>query len=106
MEGSLCVVDGPNRRPSCAFRRLAAWVGIRKRPKCRPSADPVAACPVKTRSPHVRTLVVCSGGLVTVNLAHKVASAFHLAGVDDLTSYSDTDYWREARRAYLAKHPV
>jgi 7-cyano-7-deazaguanine synthase len=32
--------------------------------------------------------------------------AFHLAGIDDPTSYDDPDYWREARRAYLAKHPV
>src|SRR5215468_5250422 len=31
--------------------------------------------------------------------------AFHLAGVDDPTSYDDADYWLEARRAYLAKHP-
>jgi 7-cyano-7-deazaguanine synthase len=32
--------------------------------------------------------------------------AFHLAGVDDPTSYDDADYWLEARRAYLAKHPA
>jgi 7-cyano-7-deazaguanine synthase len=32
--------------------------------------------------------------------------AFHLAGVDDPTSYDDADYWVEARRAYLAKHPA
>ena len=32
--------------------------------------------------------------------------AFHLAGIDDPTVYDDPDYWREARRAYLAKHPV
>jgi len=30
--------------------------------------------------------------------------AFHLAGIDDPTAYDDPDYWREARRAYLAKH--
>jgi 7-cyano-7-deazaguanine synthase len=32
--------------------------------------------------------------------------AFDLAGVDDPTAYDDADYWREARRAYLAKHPA
>ncbi len=32
--------------------------------------------------------------------------AFHLAGIDDPTAYDDPDYWREARRAYLAKHPA
>ncbi len=32
--------------------------------------------------------------------------AFHLAGVDDPTPYDDPDYWLEARRAYLAKHPA
>jgi len=32
--------------------------------------------------------------------------AFHLAGVADPTSYDDADYWVEARRAYLAKHPA
>jgi 7-cyano-7-deazaguanine synthase len=32
--------------------------------------------------------------------------AFHLAGVDDPTPYDDPDYWREARRAYLARHPA
>ena len=32
--------------------------------------------------------------------------AFHLAGVDDPTAYDDPDYWREARCAYLAKHPA
>ena len=32
--------------------------------------------------------------------------AFHLAGLDDPTVYDDPDYWREARRAYLAKHPA
>src|SRR5258708_26399194 len=34
---------------------------------------PVAAYPVKTRSLPVDTLVVCSGGLDSVTLAHKVA---------------------------------
>src|SRR5262245_45241708 len=97
MERSLCVLDGPSRRPSRAFRR--------KRANCRPSADPVAAYPVKTRSPHVRTLAVCPAGLDSVNLAHKVSGAVHLAGGDDLTSYSDADRRREAR-AYLATHTV
>lgn len=32
--------------------------------------------------------------------------AFELAGVADPTAYDDADYWREARRAYLAKHPA
>jgi 7-cyano-7-deazaguanine synthase len=32
--------------------------------------------------------------------------AFDLAGVDDPTLYDDPDYWREARRAYLAKQPA
>jgi 7-cyano-7-deazaguanine synthase len=32
--------------------------------------------------------------------------AFDLAGVDDPTAYEDADYWREARRAYLVKHPA
>jgi 7-cyano-7-deazaguanine synthase len=32
--------------------------------------------------------------------------AFHLAGVDDPTAYEDPDYWLEARRSYLAKHPA
>ena len=32
--------------------------------------------------------------------------AFHLSGVDDPTPYDDPDYWLEARRAYLAKHPA
>lgn len=32
--------------------------------------------------------------------------AFVVAGVDDPTSYDDPDYWREARRAYLAKQPA
>jgi 7-cyano-7-deazaguanine synthase len=32
--------------------------------------------------------------------------AFDLAGVADPTAYDDADYWREARRAYLAKHPA
>lgn len=32
--------------------------------------------------------------------------AFHLAGVDDPTAYDDPDYWLEARRAFLAKHPA
>jgi 7-cyano-7-deazaguanine synthase len=32
--------------------------------------------------------------------------AFDLAGVDDPTAYDNADYWREARRAYLAKRPA
>jgi 7-cyano-7-deazaguanine synthase len=32
--------------------------------------------------------------------------AFPLAGVDDPTVYDDPDYWLEARRAFLAKHPA
>ncbi len=32
--------------------------------------------------------------------------AFHLAGLDDPAAYDDTDYWLEARRAYLTKHPA
>jgi 7-cyano-7-deazaguanine synthase len=32
--------------------------------------------------------------------------AFHLAGVEDPTPYDDPDYWREARRVYLAKQPA
>jgi 7-cyano-7-deazaguanine synthase len=32
--------------------------------------------------------------------------AFDLAGVADPTAYDDANYWREARRAYLAKHPA
>jgi 7-cyano-7-deazaguanine synthase len=28
--------------------------------------------------------------------------AFHLAGIDDPTAYDSPDYWREAKRAYLA----
>ena len=52
---------------------------------CRPRADPVAAYPVKTRGPQVRTLVVCSGGLDSVTLAHKVAAErklIHLVSFD------------------------
>ena len=57
-----------------------AWITI-----CRPRADPVAAYPVKTRGPQVRTLVVCSGGLDSVTLAHKVAAErklIHLVSFD------------------------
>ena len=32
--------------------------------------------------------------------------AFHLARVDDPTAYDDANYWLEARRAYLTKHPA
>jgi 7-cyano-7-deazaguanine synthase len=32
--------------------------------------------------------------------------AFHVCGVNDPTPYDDPDYWLEARRAYLAKHPA
>ncbi len=32
--------------------------------------------------------------------------AFHLAEVEDPTSYDDPEYWREAQRAFLAKHPA
>ena len=32
--------------------------------------------------------------------------AFDLAGVDDPTAYDDANYWLEARRAYLTKHPT
>ena len=32
--------------------------------------------------------------------------AFDLAGADDPTPYDDPDYWREARRVYLAKQPA
>jgi 7-cyano-7-deazaguanine synthase len=32
--------------------------------------------------------------------------AFHIAGIDDPTLCDDPDYWREARRAYLAKQPA
>jgi 7-cyano-7-deazaguanine synthase len=32
--------------------------------------------------------------------------AFDLAGIGDPTDYDDADYWHEARRAYLAKHPA
>jgi 7-cyano-7-deazaguanine synthase len=32
--------------------------------------------------------------------------AFHLAGINDPTPYDDLDYWREARRAYLARKPA
>jgi 7-cyano-7-deazaguanine synthase len=32
--------------------------------------------------------------------------AFHLAGIADPTAYDDPEYWREARRAFLAKHPA
>ena len=31
--------------------------------------------------------------------------AFHLAGIADPTDYEDSDYWRDALRAYHAKHP-
>jgi 7-cyano-7-deazaguanine synthase len=32
--------------------------------------------------------------------------AFDLAGVNDPTSYDDPEYWREARRAFLARQPA
>jgi 7-cyano-7-deazaguanine synthase len=32
--------------------------------------------------------------------------AFDVAGIADPTAYDDADYWREARRTYLAKHPA
>ena len=32
--------------------------------------------------------------------------AFHLAGIADPTAYDDPEYWHEARRAFLAKHPA
>jgi 7-cyano-7-deazaguanine synthase len=32
--------------------------------------------------------------------------AFYLAGVEDPTLYDDSEYWREARRAFLARHPA
>ena len=32
--------------------------------------------------------------------------AFQLCGVDDSTPYDDPDYWREARRTYLAQRPA
>src|SRR5258708_26080569 len=46
---------------------------------------PVAAYPVKTRSLPVNTLVVCSGGLDSLTLAHKVAveqRLIHLVSFD------------------------
>src|SRR5262245_756099 len=55
------------------------------RGNCRPWADPVAAYRVKTRSLPVNTLVVCSGGLDSVTLAHKVAveqRLIHLVSFD------------------------
>src|SRR5713101_7600376 len=48
-------------------------------------ADPVAAYPVKTRSPSVRTLVVCSGGLDSITLSHKICveqTLIHLVSFD------------------------
>jgi 7-cyano-7-deazaguanine synthase len=32
--------------------------------------------------------------------------AFDLAGISDPTSYDDPEYWREARRAFLARQPA
>jgi 7-cyano-7-deazaguanine synthase len=32
--------------------------------------------------------------------------AFYLAGIEDPTSYDDSQYWREARHAFLANHPA
>ncbi len=45
----------------------------------------------------MKTLVVCSGGLDSVTLSYKIAVEQTLI---------HPDYWREARGAYLAKHPA
>ena len=45
----------------------------------------------------MKTLVICSGGLDSVTLAHKVA-------VEQTEIHPN--YWCEARGAYLAKHPA
>ncbi len=42
---------------------------------------PVAAYPDKTRKPKLNTLVICSGGLDSVTLAHKIASEHRLLGL-------------------------
>ncbi len=42
---------------------------------------PVAAYPVKTRTDLMKTYVICSGGLDSVSLAHKVAAENELAGL-------------------------
>lgn len=43
--------------------------------------SPVAAYPVKTRNTNLRTLVICSGGLDSVSLSHRVAAEGNLAGL-------------------------
>ena len=45
----------------------------------------------------MKTFVACSGGFDAVTLAYKIA-------VEQTPIHPD--YWREARRAYLAKHPA
>jgi hypothetical protein len=62
------LVDGDDavlRAPITSWPIKRPLVG---RTNCRRGADPVAAYPVKTRSPSVRTLVVCAGGLDSIAL--------------------------------------
>ncbi|MFT6656941.1 MAG: 7-cyano-7-deazaguanine synthase [Maritalea sp.] len=47
----------------------------------RNSADPVAAYPDKTRTIRLKTIVICSGGLDSVTLAHRVAAQHDLVGL-------------------------
>src|SRR5260370_31503848 len=85
LERSPCVADGDDAvlrafTTSWPIECLAVVRMSRRR-----WADPVAAYPVKTRSPCVRTLVVCSGGLDSVTLSHKLAIAqtlIHLVSFD------------------------
>jgi len=58
---------------------------------------PGRSLPGQNKEPFVKTLVVCSGGLDSVTLAYKIAVEQTLI---------HPDYWREARGAYLAKHPA
>src|SRR5260370_8679789 len=60
---------------------------------------PAAAYPVKTRSLPVNTLVVCSGGLDSVTLAHKVAVEQRLIR---LVSF---DYGQRHRKELAFAHP-
>jgi len=58
---------------------------------------PGRSLPGQNKEPFVKTLVVCSGGLDSVTLAYKIAVEQTLIR---------PNYWCEARRAYLAKHPA
>jgi hypothetical protein len=84
-ERSPCVADGDDAvlraLPRAGLLSVRRWgerfIGI--------GADPVAAYPVKTRSPSVSTLVVCYGSLGFVTLSRKIVveeTLIHFASFD------------------------